>query len=186
MRKRSIFLILFLMALLDSFIAYVFPVDFMFLKYSFVPHLCFMTLLLFMHDKETLTRILVGILCGVIYDFAFGSVFPTSVLLFPLFTWLIAYWDAYFDNDLRWLYIGCVVFAFFLDFIPFIIYFFASNYHVPIFEWILHTQVVTVAINIVVVFVQWNVLNRIRHQATKRASRKGKMERRKYRSIVGE
>ena len=81
MKLKNMFILLFILGIADSFITYVFPVDFTFQSMSFVPHIAFMALLLVTYDRKWLDRVLIGGLYGLIYDFFFQSTFPLSFFL---------------------------------------------------------------------------------------------------------
>ena len=80
MKLKNMFILLFILGIADSFITYVFPVDFTFQSMSFVPHIAFMALLLVTYDRKWLDRVLIGGLYGSIYDFFFQSTFPLSLV----------------------------------------------------------------------------------------------------------
>ena len=74
MKLRTLFVFLLIMALLDTLIVYIWPPDFTFQAISCVPHLCFMALLLLVYKRNWIDRVLMGILCGLIYDYFFLSI----------------------------------------------------------------------------------------------------------------
>ena len=53
MKLKNMFILLFILGIADSFITYVFPVDFTFQSMSFVPHIAFMALLLVTYDRKS-------------------------------------------------------------------------------------------------------------------------------------
>lgn len=90
MKLKNIAILLFITGIVDTYISYVFAVDFTFQTMSFVPHVTLMALLMMTYDRVLMDRILIGALFGLLYDFFFQSSFPISFSYFHLQVYLLA------------------------------------------------------------------------------------------------
>lgn len=144
---RYIFL-LFLLALFDTFFIYAFPVDFTFQSLSFVSHLCLLMLLVWTAKLEWLDRVLIGALCGILYDFFFVSSFPNAFILYPLLTWLNGLGYQATDKRVVWLYGFSVTGVFLVDFIPYVFYKTLGTIQVGFGIWFVYVEVFTILFHI--------------------------------------
>ena len=91
--KKSTILILgfFGLAIIDTLIGYLFPIDFSYIEFSVVPHFCFIGTLIYVWDKEWLNRLLIGGLVGLVFDMLFTNTFPIDLVLFAIASYGIGY-----------------------------------------------------------------------------------------------
>ena len=83
MKKSTILIFGFLgLALIDSLMGSIFPIDYSFINYSVVPHFCFLGTLIYVCDKEWMNRLLIGSLVGLLLDVLFTMTFPIDMVLF--------------------------------------------------------------------------------------------------------
>ena len=148
-KVRTLFLLV-LLAMLDTFFAYAFPVDFTFRSFSFVSHLCVMGILIFTLEMEWLDRLLIGSLCGISFDFFFTSNFPLSFLLFPILTLSIGALYQQFQEDLRVRYGLVLLGVVLVDWIPFIGYKLMRSIQVSFGSWFIHVGFFTILYHIVI------------------------------------
>lgn len=126
MKLKNIAILLFITGIVDTYISYVFAVDFTFQTMSFVPHVTLMALLMMTYDRVLMDRILIGALFGLLYDFFFQSSFPISFFLFPLASVFVGF---VYEKKENLLYLAGVTMlsGFLYDFIP---YFISRLFHV--------------------------------------------------------
>lgn len=151
MKLKNMFILLFILGIADSFITYVFPVDFTFQSMSFVPHIAFMALLLVTYDRKWLDRVLIGGLYGLIYDFFFQSTFPLSFLLFPFFAWLCGFVYEK-KEDIFWLSGTFLVSAILLDVLPYIFFRLCGGIQIHAWSWFGHLELATILFQCVTLF----------------------------------
>ena len=142
MKLRNSFIFLFIMGIVDTYISYVFAVDFTFQTLSFVPHVALMALLLVTYDRTWLDRVLIGALFGLIYDFFFQSTFPISFLFFPLLCYLVGYVYQK-KEDLFWLAGTCMLSGFLYDFLPYLFYRVRGIVQLRFMVWLSHLEIET-------------------------------------------
>lgn len=143
MRKRFGILFGFLcLALLDCVFSYAMPIDFTYQNLSIVWHFYFIGLLVFTRDKPWLTRILMGILAGLVSDLFFTESFPFCFLMYPVFTWLIGLPGIRMEgNEFAFAcYTGCL---FFIDWIPWIWSVFQGLPHAGFAQWLYHMELLS-------------------------------------------
>jgi hypothetical protein len=75
-----------ILGLLDCLMAYAFPISFEVSHMSLTSHFFFLGTLIYTYNKPALTRVLVGLLCGLAQNFLFQGTFP-SFLLYGLAAW---------------------------------------------------------------------------------------------------
>lgn len=119
MKLKNIAILLFITGIVDTYISYVFAVDFTFRTMSFVPHVTLMALLIITYDRVLMDRILIGALFGLLYDFFFQSSFPISFLLFPLAAFFVGFVYEK-KEDVLWLTGACMLSGFLYDLIPYL------------------------------------------------------------------
>ena len=80
MKARFYCVFLFLMALVDGTIVFLFPVDYQYISISFVPHLCIAALFLSVWKRGYMDRMLMGFLFGILYDSFFLNCFSFHII----------------------------------------------------------------------------------------------------------
>ena len=93
MKARFYCVFLFLMALVDGTIVFLFPVDYQYISISFVPHLCIAALFLSVWKRGYMDRMLMGFLFGILYDAFFFELFFLSYIFISIinfFMWYIS------------------------------------------------------------------------------------------------
>ncbi len=183
MKKRTIVVLLIISALLDSFFAYICPIDFSFQSYSFKTHFCFILMIYFLKDEEWQTRLLASMLCGLLYDFLIGTSFPTCTIMYPLLSVaaVIVLEQVRLNQQVEWATI--VVSSFLLEFVPFLIYGFRSGWHVGIGLWFIRVELLTIIADILLVIALYYFLVFMLRRLEIRAQRQSQKARRKYRSV---
>lgn len=149
-KVRHGFLLL-VLALFDTFFAYAFPVDFTFQSMSFISHLCFMGLLIWTMQLEWVDRLLAGALCGLLFDFFFTSSFPTSFILYPLFTMVAGWLYQQLQEDVRIKYAIAIVGVVLLDWIPLIACKLVRIVQVSFGTWMIQVGLFTLLFHIVMI-----------------------------------
>ena len=118
MKKSTILILGFIaLGLIDSFIGYIFPIDYSFVEYSVVPHFCFIGTLIYVRDKDTINRILIGSLVGLCFDMLFTMSFPIDMFLFGLASYGIGFFLPWMKSR-KVEYLILLVFIFCYDFLP--------------------------------------------------------------------
>lgn len=143
MKKRFGILFGFLvLALLDCVFSYAMPIDFTYQKLSVVWHFYFIGLLVFTRDKPWLTRILLGLLAGIVSDLFFTNSFPFCFMVYPLFSWLIGLPKGRMEgNEFAFAcYMGCL---FGLDFLPWIYSVYQGVPHPTLAQWLYSIELLT-------------------------------------------
>ena len=149
MFKVTTAFLLVVMAMLDTFFAYAFPVDFTFQSFSFISHLCVMGLLIWTLEMEWLNRLLLGALCGILFDFFFTSNFPLSFILFPILTVSTGALYQQFQEDIRIRYGLVLIGVVLVDWIPFIGFKLLRSIQVSFGTWLIHVGFFTILYHIV-------------------------------------
>lgn len=121
MKKSTILILGFLgLALIDSLVGFILPIDFSFIEYSVVPHFCFLGTLIYVWDKEWFDRLLIGSLVGLLFDVLFTMSFPADMFLFGIASYAIGFCSKWMQSTKKqYLILVLMAFAFLYDFIPF-------------------------------------------------------------------
>ena len=147
MKKSTILILGFvLLALIDSFVGYIFPIDYSFVEYSVVPHFCLIGTLIYVKDKEPLNRVLIGCLVGLCFDMLFTMSFPLDLVLFGLASYGIGFLEPWMKSRK----IECLillVFAFLYDFMPFIWDRLFNPDYATFGLWFVRFEVITIVLN---------------------------------------
>lgn len=119
--KKS-FAILFgfiVLGLLDSLLASSMPADITYQHTSVIWHWTFIALLVFVRDKPWMTRLLVGLLTGILFDYLFNDSFPFCFFFYGLAALAIG-WLMQISDGNKMLFAGCLLLCFLLDFLPYL------------------------------------------------------------------
>lgn len=106
------------LALLDSLMSYAMPVDFTFQHISVIWHCTFIALLVFVRDKPLITRLLIGMLVGILFDYFINDSFPFCFFFYACGAAAIGFIAQTWDRT-GVLFTVCLLFCFLLDFLPF-------------------------------------------------------------------
>lgn len=183
MKLRNFFILLFILALLDSYIVYIYPPDFTYTTMSFVPHMAFLALLLLTYDKSTLDRVLLGLFVGLLTDFFFVFSFPTCTILYPLFTWFVGKVYDWMHEDFRWVAVASICAVILLDTIPFLFFKILQRVHVSIVMWFIHMEMTTLVFHLLIMFALYYSIQGMNYLSKKRQEQKHQRERRNYRKL---
>ena len=148
--KKSTILILgfFGLAIIDTLIGYIFPIDFTYMEFSVVPHFCLIGTLIYVCDKEWLNRILIGALVGLVYDMLFTNAFPIDLFLFAIASYGIGYALAKIKSK-RLQALVVVAFVFVYDLIPYIWNCLFDFDSASFSLWFLHMELITIGLSAV-------------------------------------
>ncbi|MBB5183785.1 rod shape-determining protein MreD [Catenisphaera adipataccumulans] len=181
MRWRAYAVCMFVAACLDVWLTFVFPPDYTYQKLSFIPHICFLVCMMAIYDRKPIDRVLIGALCGILYDFFFGSTFPVSFLLFAAFGYTTGLFKENYDKDMRLLFVVLSAEVFLLDTLPFLFCKIIGTMHVNVGTWLLHMELLTVAIHIAVIYGLMYVLDAVDAWAARREEKRDQQRRNSYR-----
>lgn len=101
MKPRQMIILLLVMALIDDLISLCFPVNFQFQGYSFVPHFCFITLMLLIYERGWLDRVLISGFCGVLTDLFFSGTLPVYFIIYAGLGYLSGIFNKAMEEDSR-------------------------------------------------------------------------------------
>ena len=147
MKYRYMMILLIVMALFDDLLSLRFPVDFQFQGYSFIPHFCFVTLMLLVYDKAWLDRVLISGLCGILIDILFMQTLPVYFLLYSCFGYMAGIFSKTMEEDPRVRFFVILILTFLLDAIPTCFNIFASLMNVSLVNWFVHHELLTLALH---------------------------------------
>ncbi|MDX8416881.1 hypothetical protein [Absicoccus intestinalis] len=183
MKLRTFFLFLLIMALLDTLIVYIWPPDFSFQNMSFVPHICFMALLLLVYKRNWIDRVLMGMLCGLIYDYFFLSTFPLSTILFPAASFGLGWLIEKTSDDVRWLSLGTIGCVILLDILPFLVSKLFGQVSVSFGRWFLHMELMTIVFHCAALLALYYIIDVIDRISMRHSNQKNAIEKKNYRRI---
>ncbi|MCF0246226.1 MAG: hypothetical protein HUJ55_05315 [Ileibacterium sp.] len=147
MKKSSALIMSFvLMALLDSLLVSAFPPDFTYLRLSVIWHVCFIGMLIYLHDKPWVTRISCGALIGILLDFFFQGSFPFCFLVYPLFALLAGLPGPFMENN-RIAFAVYMICCFLLDFVPYLVQLILGITTIPVWDWMYCMELLTTMTN---------------------------------------
>lgn len=177
--KQLVFLFLAL-ALLDDLLALAFPVNFEYQGYSFIPHFCFVALMLSVYEMKLLDRVLICGLCGLLTD-----MFMTNSFMFYFFVYmasgaLIGLFSRFMNRDARVCFFVCLSMVFLIDFVPMLINVWLGKLHVSLSTWLLHHELLTLMIHVAAILVLMYSLDVFERFQTIRTHRKKLQERRRF------
>ena len=147
MKKSTILILGFLgLALIDSLIGFIFPIDFSFIEHSIVPHFCFIGTLIYVYDKEGFTRLLIGSLVGLMLDMLFTMTFPVDVFLFGMASYAIGFFAKWMQQS-KMKYLIVLMFAFLYDGIPYVWSRMVNLDYATFGLWFLKFEMFTIGLN---------------------------------------
>lgn len=146
--KKSTILILgfFGLAIIDTLIGYIFPIDFRYIEWSVIPHFCLIGTLIYVCDKEWLNRLLIGALVGLVFDMLFTNSFPLDLLLFSVASYGIGYiLPKITSKKLQCLVMIAIVFVY--DSIPYVWNCLFGFDSASFGLWFLHMELITMGLS---------------------------------------
>ncbi|MCF0261231.1 MAG: rod shape-determining protein MreD [Erysipelotrichaceae bacterium] len=147
MKKSSaLILTFFLLAMLDSLLGSAAPIDFTYQHISIVWHICFLGMLIYLHDKPWVTRVSCAALIGIILDYFFQGSFPVCFILYPLFAWLSGLLPERMEND-RFAFCIYMAACFLLDFIPYGVQLLFGQTNISLGRWLYCIELLTTLTN---------------------------------------
>lgn len=136
-----------LLGLLDGFIAYAWPANYMLTGFSVIPHFYLIGLLVFVYNKDTLTRVLAGLLAGLVHAFVFQGSFPFDPVFFTAAAWLAGLAPRW-SNSMRYSWLFFLLFAFGFDVLPWIWLRITTPLNASILTWLWRMETFTLLLNI--------------------------------------
>lgn len=140
-----------ILGLADGFVAYACPVSYMLTEFSLVSHFYLIGTLVFLYNKETLTRILGGLLAGLVWAFFFQGSFPFDPLFYVLAGWLCGK-ARFWSNSSRFSWLFFLLFALAYDVIPWIWLWIFTPYNASFLVWLYRMETFSVLLNIVTLY----------------------------------
>ncbi len=151
MRTRFYILLLIVCALLDDFISLCIPPDFRYQTVTWVPHFCFLAMLVIVCSRSWLDRLLIGGLCGLLTDYFFTISFPAYFILYGFLAFLSGLLYPYMEEDSKTEALILWGISLFVDLIPFVFYKWMGWMDVSYKVWFLHNEFITLTGNAVIV-----------------------------------
>lgn len=141
-KKFGVLFGFFCLGMLDAIAAYIFPIDFTYTHLSIVWHFYLTGLLVYVRDKPWLTRWLIGLLAGFVFDAFFSSSFPICFALYGFLAWLSGFWRTPMPSKRRhgFIYMSLLFLA---DFIPYTIQRFLGMSNVSLWIWLYRIELLT-------------------------------------------
>lgn len=139
-----------LLGMLDSVLSYTMPVDVTYQSVSILWHFTFIAMIVFVRDKPYLTRILVGLLIGILFDYLFNDSFPFCTLMYPFMAYTsgIIMKISHTNGATFGL---CLVLCFVIDFLPYIWQSMTGTLQVGFLQWFYCMEAFTLVINIFII-----------------------------------
>lgn len=180
MKPRQVIILLLVMALIDDLIGLCFPVNFQFQGYSFVPHLCFITLMLMVYERVWLDRVLISGFCGILTDMFFSGTLPVYFILYAGLGYLSGIFNKAMEDDSRIRFFVLFILVLLLDMIPFLINIIFQGMNVSLTSWFIHHELLTLTLHGVLILVMMYVLDVLKRFTMIRQHRKQLSQRKKY------
>jgi rod shape-determining protein MreD len=136
---------LFIFALLDNYICYAYPADFQYQVISYVPHFCFLMLMLLVMEMDMRDRMLIGMTCGILTDLFITDSFPVHMILYTLLSGFVGLIP--FRKDVVERFLVCLLMLVLVDVVPFIWYTLRGKLTVSFAKWALHFGLKSFIIN---------------------------------------
>lgn len=140
------------LALLDSLMSYAMPVDFTFQHISVIWHCTFIALLVFVRDKPLITRLLIGMLVGILFDYFINDSFPFCFFFYACGAAAIGFIAQTWDRT-GVLFTVCLLFCFLLDFLPFCWQKVTGITHIGFGLWFLRMESMTLIVDMAAIAV---------------------------------
>lgn len=186
MKIKNLFFTLLGLALVDDLITLAFPVNFQYQGISFIPHFCFVALLLNVYDRDWKDRILISAFVGLMMDLFFMDTFMIYSILYGILGYCSGIFSKYMQEDDRFLFFVVWVLVFFVDFIPVSISMLNHMVHVPFVTWFVHHEAFTLALHVVIIIFLMYCFVVYNRYETIRMHRKKRFERKKYKKLKQE
>lgn len=183
MRNKFYLIVLIFLALFDDFMAMVLPLDYTYHSLSFVPHFCFIALMLIVYSKSWLDRALISALCGILTDYFFMPTFPKYFILYTFLGIGIGFLHDWMDEDDRNKGLVILGAMFLLDFVPYLWSLFTEVTKLHFQSWLLYQGFLTFTINglmIALLIYTFNVYDRYKAIQKIRLQR---VEKNRYKNI---
>ncbi len=141
-KKFGVLFGFFCLGMLDAIFAYAFPIDFTYRRLSVVWHFYLTGLFVYVRDKPWLTRLLIGMLSGFVFDAFFSSSFPICFGLFGFLAWLSGFWRTPLPSKRRQatIYMGLLFLA---DFLPYLFQRLIGQSNVSLWLWLYRMELLT-------------------------------------------
>ena len=183
MRNRAALICLILLALLDDLIGLVAPVDFTYHSLSFIPHFCFIGLMLIVYARTLTDRILISALTGILTDYFFMSTFPKHFLLYTIMGICIGFFQTWMEESDR-IKATCIMAAIFLiELIPYAWNVRSDSIILSLHSWLIYQGILTFSLNglaVILLIYIFNVYGR--YEAIQRI-RSQRIEKNRYRNM---
>lgn len=183
MKTRFYVGLLIVCALFDDFLGMYLPADFQYHAISYIPHFCFVAMIVITCSRTWLDRVLIGALCGILTDYLFHITFPTYFLLYTALSFLSGVFYKRMDEDTRFQVFILWILTFLLDYIPFRLHSFMGQGSVSFIKWFIHFELSTLLVNIVIIVFMIYIINVYDRYSMIQAMRKRKSEKRKYHKL---
>lgn len=168
------------LALLDSLLSYAMPVDFQYVRLSIVWHFFFIAVMILVHDKPWLTRVLISALCGMLLDFFFNGSFPFDLLMYTLCGFLAGFFDPWLHRP-KLAFVVYMFLCFLVDFVPWVWQSWQHLTNISFISWLYHIEMLTMIANafeillimyVDLIMVRFFLIQKHRREKASRASMK--------------
>lgn len=144
MMNKTGWILLFVVALVDDFLSFCFPVDLQYQSFGVVFHLSFCVLCFLCFHQERLNQFLYGFLSGLLIGMLFDQSPLILAILYSVILFICAQIYAQFEAS-NGLMIMIILFGvFLLDTIPYAYLSFSGKVMIPFFDWVLYQEVSTI------------------------------------------
>lgn len=145
MKVRVWAIVLAALAFVDNFICFAFPVDFQYQQFSYVPHLCFLMLILVVMDLDMQDRMLIGMTCGLLTDLFMTNSLPIHMILYTFLTGFVGLIP--FRKDVVERFLVCLGMLMLVEVLPFIWFSLSGRMNVSFSKWVLYFGMKSFIIN---------------------------------------
>ena len=147
MKIRASVILILVCLLVDDLIAYGLYPDPTFKGYGFISHLTFLALMFVLYDQPWRTRILSGLLCGLVSDFFFTDSFPLYAFIYSSLIYIAGLAKEWIKESALKRFLWFLLLLILLDLIPYCTFAMMDPYQVPFGVWICHRGILTWPIN---------------------------------------
>ncbi|WP_294731874.1 hypothetical protein [uncultured Faecalibaculum sp.] len=141
-----------ILGLLDGLMAYAWQPDYTLSRFSVIPHFFLMGMLVFVYNKDNVTRILSGLLAGLVSALFFQGAFWFDPLYFTAAAWLAGLAPGW-SNSLRFSWLFFPLFAFGYDLLPWIWMRLFTPYNGSLLLWLWRMETFSVLLSILSLWV---------------------------------
>lgn len=142
-KKFGILFGFFCLAILDSIFAFVFPLDFTYTHFSVTWHFYLTGLLIFVRDKPWLTRLLIGLFAGILFDLFFTNTFPACFFLYGFLGLVSGFFQIPTKRKQTIVYMSLLFLA---DFLPYLFQKLLGHSNVSFFRWFYYMELISLLI----------------------------------------